>query len=114
MTVTKISSARAPVADSRALTRLLDEVPEAEDIRGQLCQPFFTRRWQQSIRRCFWIVSDGNTAVCFTLTGLDVDEMVAIWVAFDGYRERPGFSLTARSLGEIIEAELGVAVEVED
>ena len=114
MTVTKISCARAPVADCRALNRLLAEVPEAEDIREQLCQPFFTRRWQQSMRRCFWILSDGNTAVCFTLTGLDVDEMVAIRVAFDGYRERPGFPLTARSPGEVVEAELGVAVEVED
>ena len=114
MSVTRISSARAQVADSRALTRLLDEVPEAEDIRRHLSQPFFTRRWQQSMRRCFWISSDGSTAVCLTLTGLDVDEMVAIWVAFDGYRARPGFSLTAGSLGEIIEAELGVAVELEN
>jgi hypothetical protein len=114
MTATKISSARAQVADSRALSRLLYEVPEAEDFRGQLCRPFFARRWQQSLQRSFWITSDGNTAVCLTLTGLDVDEMVAIWVAFDGYRTRPGFSLSATSLGEIIEAELGVDVEFEN
>src|SRR5579872_2132642 len=114
MTVTKISSARAQVADSRGMTRLLDEVPEAEEIREQLCKPFFARRWQQSMQRSFWITSDGQTAICLTLTGLDVDEVVAIWVAFDTYRGRPGFSLSATSLGEIIEAELGVAVEFDN
>jgi hypothetical protein len=114
MTTTKISSARAQVTDPRALSHLLDEVPEAEEIRGQLCRPFFARRWQQSMKRSFWISSDGNIAVCLTLTGLDVDEMVAIWLAFDGYRARPGFSLSASSLGEIIESELGVDVEFEN
>jgi hypothetical protein len=114
MTATKISSAQAPVTDFRALSRLLDEVPEAEEIRPQLGKPFFARRWQQSMQRSFWISSDGSTALCLTLTGLDVDEMVAIWVAFDAYRRRPGFHLSAGSLGEIIEAELGLAVEFEN
>ncbi len=113
MTATKISSARAQVTDYRALSVLLQEVPEAEEIRALLSQPYFARRWQQSMRRSFWISSDGNTALCLTLTGLDVDEMVAIWVAFDGYRTRPGFNLSAASLGEIIESELGVDVELE-
>lgn len=114
MTVTRISSARARVADPRALSRLLDEVPECDEIRAQLCKPCFARRWQQSRQRSFWITSDGSTAICLTVTGLDVDEMVAIWIAFDGYRNRPGFSLSALSLGAIIEAELGVCVELEN
>jgi hypothetical protein len=114
MTVTRISSALAAVADSRALTRLLDDVPESEEIRTQIRRPFLSRRWQQSMQRSFWIESDGNTVLCLTLTGLDVDEMVAIWVAFDGYQSKPGFRLSASSLAEIIEAELGVAVELEN
>jgi hypothetical protein len=114
MIATKISSARALVADSRALNRLLEQVPEAEELRALLGGPCFARRWQQSMQRSFWISSDGQTALCLTLTGLDVDEVVAIWVAFDGYRTRPGFSLSALSLGEIIEAELGIDVELEN
>ncbi|MGH9646693.1 MAG: hypothetical protein ACRD4E_07755 [Bryobacteraceae bacterium] len=110
----KISSTRALVADVAALSRLLSEVPEAQDIRPQLCKPFFARRWQQVAQRSFWIGSDGHTVVCLTLTGLDLDEMVAIWVAFDTYRSKPGFTLTASSLSEMIEAELGVAVEFEN
>lgn len=114
MVGTKISSARAHVADFAALTQLLDEVPEAEEIRAELCKPYFVRRWQQSMKRSFWITSDGTTVSCLTLTGLEVDEMVALWVSFDDYRRRVGFTLSARSLSEIIEAELGLSVELEN
>ena len=111
---TKISSARARVADAAAVIRMLDEVPEGDEIREELSKPYFTRRWQQSTKRSFWITSDGTTAVCLTLTGLEVDEMVAVWVSFDDYRRRAGFTLSASSLSEIIESELGLAVEFEN
>jgi hypothetical protein len=111
---TRISAARALASDSMALRRLLDEVPDAEDIQSELCKPYFTRRWQQSMQRSFWITSDGTTAVCLTLTGLDVDEMVAVWVSFDEYRRRPGFILSAGTLSAIIESEIGVIAEIEN
>lgn len=114
MVGTKISSAQACITDGRAMALLLDEVPEAEEIRAALSKPFFTRRWQQSMQRSFWITSDGTTAVCLTVTGLDVDEMVALWVSYDEYRRRAGFTLSAITLGEIIEAELGISVELEN
>ena len=114
MTVTRTSSAHAQVADSRAVTRLLDERPEAKEIRAQLRKPRFARRWQQSMQRSFRTISDGQTAMCLTLAGLDVDEMVAVWVAFDAYRLLPGFSLSATTLGGIIQAEPGVVVEFEN
>jgi hypothetical protein len=114
MVGTRISAARAPATDTAALRRLLDEVPDAEEIQPRLHQTYFTRRWQQTMKRSFWITSDGTTAVCLTLTGLDVDEMVAVWVGFDEYRRRPGFTLSARTLSEIIEAEIGVVAEIEN
>ena len=112
MIETKISSAQALVCDGCAITRLLDEVPEAEEIRKSLSKPYFARKWQQSMQRSFWITSDGTTAVCLTVTGLDIDEMVALWVGFDEHSRRPGFMLSALALGEIIEAELGFSVEL--
>lgn len=111
---TKISSAQALIADARAITRLLDEVPEADEIRRELSKPLFIRRWQQSMQRSFWITSDGTTALCLTVTGLDVDEMVALWVSFEEYRRRADFTLSAATLSQIIEAELGVTVELEN
>jgi hypothetical protein len=109
----RIVSVRASVADSAALTRLLDEVPDADEIRAELMRPYFTRRWQYSGQRSFWIASDGSTAVCLTLTGLDLDEVIAVWLSFDDHRRRSGFTLSAGALGEIIQAELGLTVEHE-
>lgn len=112
---TTISSAQALIADGRAITRLLDEVPEAEEIRPELSKPyFFIRRWQQSMQRSFWITSDGTTAVCLTVTGLDIDEMVVLWVSFEEYRRRADFTLSATTLSQIIEAELGLTVEIKN
>ncbi len=111
---TRISSAQALIVDSRGITRLLDEVLEAEEIRPELAKPyFFVRRWQQSMQRSFWITSDGTTALCLTVTGLDIDEMVVLWVSFEEYRRRADFTLSAPTLSQIIEAELGLTVEIE-
>ena len=112
MSETRIISAQALVADSTALLRLLDEVPDGGEICIQLSKPYFTRRWRHSDQRSFWIASDGTTAVCHTLTGLELDDVIAVWLSFDDYRRRPGFTLSASSLGKIIEAELGLTVEL--
>jgi hypothetical protein len=109
----KITSARALVADSTALGRLLDEVPDAEELRVELVKPYFTRRWQHSAQHSYWIASDGTTALCLTLTGLELDEVIALWLSFDDYRRRPGFTLSASALGNIIETELGLTAELE-
>lgn len=107
----RIASARAPVADAAGLIRLLEDVPDAEEIRAELIRPYFTRRWQYSGQRSFWIASDGTTVVRLTLTGLDLDEVIALWLSIDEHRRRAGFTLSARALGEIIETELGLSVE---
>lgn len=114
MVAKTISTTHALVADGVALRRLLDEVPDAEEIRIELDKPYFTRRWQHSISRSFWITSDGTTAVCLTLRGLDLEETVALWVCFDQHRRRAGFNLSAQTLSQIIEAEIGLTVEIEN
>lgn len=111
---TRITSAQALVADSTALMRLLDEVPDAGEICLELSKPYFTRRWRHSDQHSFWIASDGTTAVCHTLTGLELDEVIALWLSFDDYRRRPGFTLSASSLCKIIETELGLTVELDE
>ena len=114
MVVKTISTTRALVADGVALDQLLDELPDAEEIRTELDKPYFTRRWQQSMSRSFWITSDGTIAVCLTLIGLDLDETVALWLCFDAHRRRAGFNLSAQTLSQIIEAEIGLTVEIEN
>ncbi|MDE2049762.1 MAG: hypothetical protein KGJ72_01990 [Gammaproteobacteria bacterium] len=111
---TRITSAQALVADPTALMRLLDEVPDAGEISLALSKPYFTRRWRQSDQHSFWIASDGTTAVCHTLTGLELDEVIAVWLSFEDYRRRPGFTLSASALCNIIETELGLTVELDE
>jgi hypothetical protein len=110
---TKITSAQALVGNSTAIMHLLDEVPDAGEICSELSKPYFTRRWRHSDQHSFWITSDGTTAVCYTLTGLELNEVIALWLSFDDYRRRPGFTLSASSLGKIIETELGLTVELD-
>ena len=110
---TRISSLRAHVADPSALSRLLGQVPQSEEIRPELSRPYFTRRWQQSMLRSFWIASDGTTVTCLTVSGLEVDESIAIWVSFDEHCHRPGFIFSANGLRQIIHAELGIHAEIE-
>jgi hypothetical protein len=109
---TRITSGQALVADSTALMRLLEEVPDAGEIYPELSKPYFTRRWRHSDQHSFWIESDGTTAACHTLTGLELDEVIALWLSFDDYRRQPGFALSASSLCQIIETELGLTVEL--
>jgi hypothetical protein len=111
---TRITSAQALVANSTAIMRLLDEVPDAGEICMELSKPYFTRRWRHADQHSFWIASDGTTAVCCTLTGLELDEVIALWLSFDDHRRRPGFTLSASSLGKIIETELGLTVELDE
>ena len=42
MSETRITSAQALVADSAALVRLLDDVPDAGEICVELSKPYFT------------------------------------------------------------------------
>jgi hypothetical protein len=113
MVTTRISSIRVCVADPLGLSRLLGEVPQGEELREELSRPYFTRRWQQSKLRSFWIASDGTTVTCLTVSGLEVDESLAVWFGFDDYCRRPGFAFSANGLSQVIRTELGIDAEIE-
>jgi len=113
MTDIRISSVRAQVADRVALDRLLEGVPLAEEISVGVARPYFARRWESSRERSFWILSDGTTATRLMVTGLNVDETIALWVCYDEYLRRAGFALSASALREIIRSELDVHAELE-
>ena len=113
MTDATISSVSARVADRNAVDRLLEGVPVSKEICTSLHHPFFARRWESSCERSFWILSDGTTATRLVVTGLNIDETIAIWVCYDEYCKRPGFALSAGALREIIRLELNVHAELE-
>lgn len=107
-----ITSVSAQVADRTAVDGLLEGVPLSQEICTRLDRPCLVRRWESSCERSFWILSDGTTATRLVVTGLNLDETIAIWVCYDEYRKRPGFALSADALREIIRSELNVHAEL--
>jgi hypothetical protein len=113
MTDIRISSVSAQVEDRIALDRLLEGVPLSQEICAGLDRPYFARRWESSRERSFWILSDGTTATRLMVTGLNVDETIALWICYDEYFKRAGFAFSARALRDIIRWELDVHAEFE-
>lgn len=114
MTDVKISSLSAQVADSAAVDHMLEDVPLSQEICANLHRPYFTRRWDASRERSFWISSDGTTTTRLALTGLNIDETIAIWICYDGRRSDAGLELSAGVLRSIIRSELDVHAEFEE
>lgn len=108
-----ISSVSAQVADRAAVDRLLEGVPLSQEISASLHRPYFARRWDASSERSFWISSDGTRTIRLAVTGLSIDETIAIWICYDDYRSREGHEVSACRLREIIRGELDVHVELE-
>lgn len=109
----RIFSGTAHVVDRAALDRLLEGVPLAQEICACLDRPYFARRWKSSEEQSFWISSDGTTTTRLIVTGLDVDETIAVWFSYDEYHRRTGAALSANILREIIWSELDVHAEIE-
>jgi len=108
-----ISFVSVQVADRAALVHMLEDVPLSEELCADLCRPCFARRWDSACERSFWISSDGTTATRLAVSGLNVDETIAIWVCYDDRRSRVGLELSAIALREMIRGELGVHAEVD-
>lgn len=108
-----ISFLSAQVTDYGAVYRLLEDVPLSEEICAGLCRPYFARRWDGSRERSFWLSSDGTTVTRLSVTGLNVDETVAIWVCYDDYLSLGGLECSAAALREIIRRELDVHAKLE-
>ena len=113
MTDVTISSLCAHVADRTAVDRMLEGVPLSQEIFAGLYRPYFTRRWDASREVSFWISSDGTKTTRLIVTGLSIDETIAIWVGYDDYRSRGGLEFSAITLRGIIRSELDVHAELE-
>ena len=109
-----ISFLSAQLADRAAVYRMLEGVPLSQEICADLYRPYFARRWDPSRERSFWISSDGTTVTRLAVTGLNVEETIAIWVSYDDYRSRGGLEFSATALREIIRSELNVHAQLEE
>jgi hypothetical protein len=91
-------------------TRLLAEVPQADEIRDKLIEPLLFQHWDETTERAIWVASDGRRVRCVTVTGLSAHEMADMWVSFNERLSRARFNLSPQLVREIIEAEIDVPV----
>jgi AraC-like DNA-binding protein len=105
----RVLRADARVDDAPAMTRLLESLPEAGEIRSQLNRNFFARAWDKSSNRDYWIRSDGRLAACFTVCGLNLKQAAAVRVRWDALASQ--LALSERLLAELVSAETGETVQ---
>ena len=100
----------ARVADSAALARLLEPLPEHAELLPRLSSPFFARAWDSRTDRDHWISSDGARVLCLTVAGLTLSEAAQVRVRWDARRRHR--TLEASVLAALVATEMGVQVSV--
>jgi hypothetical protein len=103
-----VQRAEALLSDGAALDRLLEHLPEAEEVRPRLSEPFFARAWDPEARRDYWVTSDGQRATCYTISGLTLQQAAAVRVRWDAMRGRR--ALTEELLADLIAGQTGSSV----
>lgn len=98
----------ALLRDDAALGKLLEQVPEANELRPRLAAEFFGRAWDPQTQRDYWVVSDGAHVSCLTICGLTLKQAAAVRVRWDSLRKQP--RLTEVVLADLVAAETGGAV----
>ena len=91
----------AAVTDPVKFGQLLRELPESEDLRPRLAEPFYARAWDAATARDLWIVSNGARVDCFVLAGLKFQQAAIVRVRWDARRREIG-ELTLEALGDIV------------
>jgi hypothetical protein len=98
----------ARLADGAALDRLLQHLPEAEEVRPRLAEPFFARAWDAEAQCDYWVASDGERVTCYTISGLTLGQAAAVRVRWDALRGRA--ELSEDLLADLIARQTGCSV----
>lgn len=95
----------ARVDDPASLDRLLEPLPESDELRTRLRGALFVRAWDEAAKRDYWVRSDGVRVACFVLSGLTLKQAAAVRVRWDALRGRA--ALTADRLADLVARETG-------
>ena len=93
----------ARVDDSASLDKLLEPLPESDELRVRLRGLLFVRAWDETAKRDYWVRSDGLWVACFMLSGLTLKQAAAVRVRWDALRGRA--ALTEDRLADLIARE---------
>jgi hypothetical protein len=95
----------ARVDDPASLDRLLEPLPESNELRMRLRQALFVRAWDEVAQRDYWVRSDGVRVACFVLSGLTLKQAAAVRVRWDALRGKA--ALTEDRLADLVARETG-------
>lgn len=93
----------ARVDDPASLDRLLEPLPESDELRARLSGAVFVRAWDELAKRDCWVRSDGVRVACFVLSGLTLKQAAAVRVRWDALKGRA--VLTEDVLADLIARE---------
>jgi hypothetical protein len=93
-----VQAGQASLRDDDALTRLLTSIPHPPAVRLLLRKSFFGRRWQQGEGCDYWLISNGETAVCMRICGATAAQVYAIRMRFDAMAARSAVIELSRDL----------------
>ena len=91
--------------DPVSLARLLEPLPESDELRARLRDVLFVRAWDEDAKCDYWVRSDGLLVTCFVLSGLTLKQAAAVRVRWDALRGRA--SITEDLLADLIARETG-------
>ncbi len=103
-----VQRGEAQLSDGPALDRLLKDLPEAEEVRPRLSEPFFARAWDSETQRDHWVTSDGERVTCYTISGLTLQQAAAVRVHWDARKGR--VELSEDVLADLIARQTGSSV----
>jgi hypothetical protein len=103
-----VQRAEAQLSDGSALDRLLECLPEAEEVRPRLSAHFFARAWDPKTQRDHWVASDGHRVTCYTISGLTLQQAAAVRVRWDAMKGRA--ELSEELLADLIAHQTGSSV----
>ncbi len=104
----RVQRAEAQLSDGPALDRLLEHLPEAQEVRPRLVAEFFARAWDPQAQRDYWVTSDGRCVTCYTISGLTLQQAAAVRVRWDAMKGR--VALSEELLADLIAHQTGGSV----
>ena len=99
----KILAAVARIDDSQAMAAFLAAIPDSEELAALLArqEPLNTRAYDDPTQTARFVISDGATAICFTVPDITIDQAEMITIECensDAWTEAPFRLAVARAL----------------
>jgi hypothetical protein len=103
----RVSTATARWADTQAVDRFFDSIPDADAARSRLKPGSFLQMYDAITKRDLWIARDGAIVRCVTIAGIDRETGACVRAEFDTVE---GKHLDAKQVAAFLSKMMGFAI----